>query len=193
MVAKIRRHMSYSNVVASLALFVALGGGAYAAATITSADVKNDSLTPRDFKDIRHLKASGPVAAIDSTVNDGPTITNVLKAPPLTFYIECGYRDLGSPGAPFPATVPNLMYVTSSQGGSLRIDGRPAERHWDGSPRVVTGSDGGGEGTGAYQRADFSFLGNDGSAMSGSAALRGFQPHEGPDFSKCEGHAEVIG
>lgn len=32
MVRSLRRHMSYSNVVASLALFVALGGGAYAAA-----------------------------------------------------------------------------------------------------------------------------------------------------------------
>jgi hypothetical protein len=49
------RHLSYANVVASLALFIALGGGAYAVATlprnsVTSAQVKNGSLLAKDFK-----------------------------------------------------------------------------------------------------------------------------------------------
>ena len=62
---RFRRHLSYSNVVASLALFVALGGVSYAAVTlpagsvgskqikrsaVTSAKVKDHSLTARDFR-----------------------------------------------------------------------------------------------------------------------------------------------
>jgi hypothetical protein len=40
----------YANVTATLALFVALGGTSYAAATISSADVQNGSLTSADIK-----------------------------------------------------------------------------------------------------------------------------------------------
>src|SRR3954469_8206193 len=52
--------LSYANVVSSICLFIVLGGSAYAAATITgknikdntvtSADVKNKSLLASDFK-----------------------------------------------------------------------------------------------------------------------------------------------
>src|SRR5258705_12135535 len=50
-----RRHLSYANVTATLALFVALGGGAYAATklpanSVTSVQVKNGSLLAKDFK-----------------------------------------------------------------------------------------------------------------------------------------------
>jgi hypothetical protein len=63
--ARIRSYLSYANVVATLALFVALGGGAYAAITlpknsvgtrqikndaVTSSKVKNGSLLSGDFK-----------------------------------------------------------------------------------------------------------------------------------------------
>ncbi len=49
------RHLSYANVVATLALFVALGGGAYAAIklpknSVTTVQVKNGSLLAKDFK-----------------------------------------------------------------------------------------------------------------------------------------------
>jgi hypothetical protein len=42
--------LSYANVTATLALFVALGGRAYAAATISGADVVDESLTGADIK-----------------------------------------------------------------------------------------------------------------------------------------------
>lgn len=50
MIRKICSRLSYANVVATLALFVALGGSSYAALTITSRDVKNNSLTGADIK-----------------------------------------------------------------------------------------------------------------------------------------------
>jgi hypothetical protein len=46
----IRQRLTYANVVATLALFVALGGSSYAALTITGRDVRNGSLTYRDIK-----------------------------------------------------------------------------------------------------------------------------------------------
>jgi hypothetical protein len=46
----LRRHLTYANVMATIAVFIALGSGAYAAATITGRDVKDGSLTGRDIK-----------------------------------------------------------------------------------------------------------------------------------------------
>jgi hypothetical protein len=46
----IRRRVSYANVVATLALFVALGGSSYAALSVTGKQVKNGSLTGKDVK-----------------------------------------------------------------------------------------------------------------------------------------------
>jgi hypothetical protein len=45
-----RDRLTYSNVVATLALFIALGGTGYAAATITSGDIKNRTIKGGDVK-----------------------------------------------------------------------------------------------------------------------------------------------
>ncbi len=45
-----RKHLTYANVTASVALFVALGGGAYAAARVKSVNVVDGSLTGVDIK-----------------------------------------------------------------------------------------------------------------------------------------------
>lgn len=50
MLARAGRHIR-SNVVAYLALFVALGGTSYAAANITSAQIKNGTIQGKDIKD----------------------------------------------------------------------------------------------------------------------------------------------
>ncbi len=42
--------LTYANVVATLALFVALGGTGYAALTVTGKNVRNGSLTGKDIK-----------------------------------------------------------------------------------------------------------------------------------------------
>jgi len=61
-VRRIRGKLSYANVVATLALFIALGGTSYAALTITGNNVKNGSLTGRDVKrdslGAKHIKES---------------------------------------------------------------------------------------------------------------------------------------
>jgi hypothetical protein len=49
MIDRFRRHITYANVTATLALFVALGGTAFAAAKLTGRDLKAHSLTARNF------------------------------------------------------------------------------------------------------------------------------------------------
>src|SRR5215218_3797055 len=50
MLARVRARLTYANVVATLALFVALGGTGYAASQITTKDVKNRSLKGGDLR-----------------------------------------------------------------------------------------------------------------------------------------------
>ena len=68
MFARFRARLTYGNVVATLALFLALGGTSYAAISITGKNVKNSSLTGKDVKnnsltgaDVKTIK-SGDVA-----------------------------------------------------------------------------------------------------------------------------------
>jgi hypothetical protein len=46
----LRRHLSYANVIATAAMFIALGGSSYAALKITGADIKDRSLSYRELK-----------------------------------------------------------------------------------------------------------------------------------------------
>ncbi len=55
---KIRPHLSYANVAATLALAVALGtGGAYAASEIGSNEIDNNSIRSADLKNRKAVKA----------------------------------------------------------------------------------------------------------------------------------------
>ncbi len=51
MLTSLRRHLSYSNVTASLALFVALSGTSYAVLKVDSGQVANNSLRSADLRD----------------------------------------------------------------------------------------------------------------------------------------------
>jgi hypothetical protein len=48
---KFRGRLSYANVMATVAVFLALGGSSYAALKITGKDVRNGSLSGRDLRD----------------------------------------------------------------------------------------------------------------------------------------------
>jgi hypothetical protein len=47
---RLRRHFTYANVMATLAVFIALGGSSYAALNLTGRDIRNGSLTYRELK-----------------------------------------------------------------------------------------------------------------------------------------------
>ena len=80
MLKRLRSHLTYANVTATLALFVALGGSSYAALSITGRDVKNNSLTGRDVrslttKDVR----DGSLQARDLAADTLPELTLVTR------------------------------------------------------------------------------------------------------------------
>jgi hypothetical protein len=47
---EVRRRLSYSNVMATLAVFISLGGTSFAALSLTGRDIQDGSLTARDLK-----------------------------------------------------------------------------------------------------------------------------------------------
>jgi hypothetical protein len=46
----LRKRLTYANVMATLAVFIAVGGSSYAAFSVTGRNVKNSSLTYRDLR-----------------------------------------------------------------------------------------------------------------------------------------------
>jgi hypothetical protein len=55
---KIRRHLSYANVVATLALLLALGGGAYAIDKVNSHEIVNGTIKSVDLKNRKGVRAA---------------------------------------------------------------------------------------------------------------------------------------
>jgi hypothetical protein len=55
---EIRKHLTYANVVATTALFIALGGGAYAVSNVTSGEIKNDTIKSADLRDRKAVKGA---------------------------------------------------------------------------------------------------------------------------------------
>ncbi len=92
MLSSFRKHLSYSNVIATAALFIALGGTSYAVIrvdsrdvvnnSLRSTDVRNDSLRSRDIRDrtlrARDVKldALGGGAVKESALGQVPRATN---------------------------------------------------------------------------------------------------------------------
>jgi hypothetical protein len=100
MIGQIRSRLSYANVAATLALFIALGGSSYAAMEINSRDVENNSLrgidvrnqaltgldvrklTRKDFKGGRlHTAANTEVVQKDATVLGDGTGVAIAACP----------------------------------------------------------------------------------------------------------------
>ena len=84
MLRKLRHHLTYANVMATTAMFIALGGGAaWAANEWGSANIRDDTLQSRDLKDNAGVK-SGDV--VNDTVRGGGLIggdirSNTLRGP----------------------------------------------------------------------------------------------------------------
>jgi hypothetical protein len=51
MFRSIRTRLTFSNAIACIALFVALGGSSYAAAQLTGASIRDNSITTKDIRD----------------------------------------------------------------------------------------------------------------------------------------------
>jgi hypothetical protein len=78
MFRKVRSRLTYANLMATAAMFVALGGSAYAAATIGSAQVIDNSLQSIDLKDNAAVKSVDVVN--DSTTGGGLRGQDIIES-----------------------------------------------------------------------------------------------------------------
>jgi hypothetical protein len=72
---RFRRHITYANVTATLALFVALGGTAFAAVKLTGRDLKAHTLTARNF----HRNSVTGAAVKEKTLGVVPRATEAAR------------------------------------------------------------------------------------------------------------------
>lgn len=138
---RLRSRLSYANVIATLALFLALGGGAYAAIklpknsvgskqikknAVTSAKIKNGSLTAQDFKPGQI--PAGPAGATGAKGADGVVQTgrwggNIgellptgeewgFAGPTASVTVNGSQRLTGAATASLGASVPGTVFVS---------------------------------------------------------------------------------
>jgi hypothetical protein len=65
---KLRQHLTYANVIATLALFVALGGSSYAALRVGSREIADNSIRSRDVRNHSLTRHDVARNTLDGTV-----------------------------------------------------------------------------------------------------------------------------
>jgi collagen triple helix repeat protein len=118
MLARLRAHLKYSNVMATAAVLVALGGGAYAAATIGTADLKNRAVTNAK---IRNNQVQSPDVRDGSLqIRDlaGVSASGGIRGPQGKQGPQGTQGTQGRPGAPGPAGAPGLAGPPGLQGAN---------------------------------------------------------------------------
>jgi hypothetical protein len=125
-----RDKLTYANVTATLALFIALGGSSYAAVKITGKDVANESLTSKDVKNRSLLKRDFKAGQLPAGA-PGP---QGLKG-------EQGIQGLkgnnGNDGAPGADGTAKAFAAVSAQGGLYDV---PNRKNVDRATHGATGS-----------------------------------------------------
>jgi hypothetical protein len=143
MLARLNARLTYANVVATLALFLALGGSAYAVSQITSKQVKNrslkgidlrkDTLTGNEIKENklgvvpRASSADGAFQAITAAnaanANLAALATNAqaLDGHPAEFFEKNSRTQFGRADQ-FPATAADERVLLDYPGISMRVE-----------------------------------------------------------------------
>jgi hypothetical protein len=122
--AALRKHLSYANVIATIALFAALGGGAYAAITlpknsvgqkqikknaVTGKKVKNRSLTGADVN-LTKLGKVPSAATADRATSAGTADTATTATTASNLAAPEDWHEVGAPGEPpFAAGASNYL------------------------------------------------------------------------------------
>jgi len=116
MLMQLKRRLTYANVMATLAMFVALGGGAYAAATIGSSDIKKRAVRAKHIKTSavkgRQIKAGvvGTSELRDGAVTSGKIAGGTVGAGEIQDF-SLRLRDLGGEVNAGTETVPAAFNV----------------------------------------------------------------------------------
>lgn len=130
-----RERLTYANVMATIAVFAALGGGAYAAATIGASDIKKNAVRAKHVKKnqiraahlrkgavrAKHIGPATPgVALAGVRVNSQGQLTswfNRRGGKPTIDVLAGSGRDVKFPGISAATTaIPTAMILGGSQG-----------------------------------------------------------------------------
>ena len=123
-----RSKLSYANVMATLAMFIALGGSSYAAITITGKNVKNGSLTGADIKNNSLAGADVRRETLKSNdVKNGSLRALDFRSGELTQGSKGDKGDKGDKGETGTVDTSNFYDKSQSDGRYLR-DGREGRR-----------------------------------------------------------------
>jgi hypothetical protein len=108
-----RRRLSYANVMATISVFIALGGTTYAAVTITGSNVKDSSLTGKDVKDgsltgkdVKNNTIGGVDVANGSLLSADFKPGQLPQGPPGANGVSAGATGTGGPGIQDPPATP---------------------------------------------------------------------------------------
>lgn len=120
MPSKLRARLTYANLMATAAVFIALGGSSYAALTITGKQVANSSLSG---KDVRNRSLSGldvrKGSLTTAEVRNRSLLANDFKAGQL----PAGPQGPQGPQGPAGQDATKLWAVVNSSGTILRGSG----------------------------------------------------------------------
>jgi hypothetical protein len=130
--AWLRRHISYANVVATLALFIAVGGSSYAALRIASRDIVNNSVRSVDLRnngilsrDVRNRALRGRDLARDSlgggaikeaSLGRVPDAALLEGTPAFEFRLRCPPATISKAGVCVEATARSPFPFSSAVG-----------------------------------------------------------------------------
>jgi hypothetical protein len=131
---RLRSSLSYANVMATLAVFVALGGSGYAAVEITGRDVRNNSLSGADIRnnsltgaDIRNKSLTGADIRNNSLtsadIRNGSLLAKDFKKGQLPTAVPAGatswtvHRELGDGDTQQLPAIPGLVQPQISCSG----------------------------------------------------------------------------
>ena len=140
MFLKLRSRLTFANVVASLALFIALGGSSYAALTVTGRNVPDGSLSGRD---IRNQSVTGRDVSGLTAADFRSGVLAALQGPAGLPGLAGAKGEPGAPGAPGPAGQTGAAGPAGANGadGADGADGVDGEDGTDGA-RGATGAQG---------------------------------------------------
>ena len=135
MLTKIRSHASFSNVVAVMALFVALGGTSYAATRIGSKQIRNNSVRSVDIKN-RTIKSKDIARGVIGSTLQSTAAQAVRDAGPSNVGASTSFTAVATLGSLEPGAYVLLAKV--NQSSDSRTEGRcriQAEGDYDDSNR----------------------------------------------------------
>jgi hypothetical protein len=159
--ASLRRHLSYANAMATVAVFLALGGGAYAAVHVNGKDIKNGTIAGKKIKnrtiagkkiknntlggkqinegklgEVPRAAEAESAASADTaaTATTAGTATNATNATSATTATSADSAANAANAAKLGGAPPAVYFVSGPQGTTLF-----GGVCWDNSQRAATG------------------------------------------------------